>query len=199
MVQMKLTTIFMKRKQLLKPTNLKRILYILALLTGITISSSFTTVLEEEKVNWLTFEEAVKLQEKKPKMMFIDMYTEWCGWCKRMDKTTYKNPVVAKYVNEHFYAVKMDAEQKGDITYKGQTFKYVANGRRGYHELAATLMQGKMSYPTTVFLNKKMEVLQPIAGYQNAKSFEAILAFFAQEAYLTTPWPDFQKNFKSSL
>ncbi len=189
----------MKRKQLLKPTNLKRILYILALLTGITISSSFTTVLEEEKVNWLTFEEAVKLQEKKPKMMFIDMYTEWCGWCKRMDKTTYKNPVVAKYVNEHFYAVKMDAEQKGDITYKGQTFKYVANGRRGYHELAATLMQGKMSYPTTVFLNKKMEVLQPIAGYQNAKSFEAILAFFAQEAYLTTPWPDFQKNFKSSL
>lgn len=178
---------------------MKRILYISALLIGITLSSSFTTVIEEEKVNWLTFEEAVKLQEKEPKMMFIDMYTDWCGWCKRMDKTTYENPVVAKYINEHFYAVKMDAEQKEDINYSGRTFKYVANGRKGYHELAATLLQGKMSYPSTVFFNKKMQVLQAVPGYQDAKSFEAILAFFAQEAYLTTQWNNFQKNFKSSL
>lgn len=153
------------------------------------ISYAFTVPAgDSDGINWLTFEEAIKLNEKEAKPIMIDIYTDWCGWCKRMDATTFGNGVVAKYVNEKFYAVKFDAEQKGDIEFGGKTFKFVESGRRGHHELAAAMMNGRMSYPTTVFLNDKMEMIQPLAGYQDAPSMERIVKFIGSKAYLDTKW-----------
>lgn len=64
-----------------------------------------------------------------------------------MDKATFQRPEVATYMNEHFYNVKFNAEQKEDIEILGNNFKFIAQGNRGYHELAAALLNGKMSYP----------------------------------------------------
>ena len=69
---------------------------------------------EEVAIKWYTWDEAIALNAKNPKKIFIDLYTEWCGYCKKMDANTFKDPEVAKYMNEHFYAVKFDAEQHGD-------------------------------------------------------------------------------------
>ena len=151
------------------------------------------------KVNWVTFEEAVKLNEKDPKPLLIDIYTEWCGWCKRMDKTTYQNETLVTYINKNFHAVKLDGEQKEDIVYKDYTFKFKNEGRRGYNEFAAALMNGKLSYPTTVFLNKDMQLLDRVPGYLNEKVMEQVVSYFATEKYKTEKWEDFVKNFKSSL
>ena len=66
-----------------------------------------------EKVQWMSFEEAVAKNKLEPKKIFVDVYTDWCGWCKKMDAGTFNNPVVAKYLNEKYYNVKLDAEGQG--------------------------------------------------------------------------------------
>ena len=129
----------------------------------------------DKEINWITFEEAIALNKENPKPIFIDLYTDWCGWGKKMDQSTFKEKDVAAYMNENFYNVKFDAEQKEDVEYKGNTFKFVEQGRRGYHELAAGLLQGKMSYPSFVVLNKEEQIMQIIKGYQTSDRFLPIL------------------------
>jgi thioredoxin-related protein len=137
---------------------------------GITFSLLFfSTISFGQEVNWISFSEAVELagSEENPKKVFIDVYTDWCGWCKKMDKDTFQNPQVAKYMEDNFYMVKMDGEGKEPIDFKGKTYKFIPSGRKGYHELAAALMQGRLSYPTTIFLDEEMNMLSPVPGYQN--------------------------------
>ena len=65
---------------------------------------------EGSGVKWLTFEEAVEKSKTEKRKIFIDVYTDWCGWCKVMDKNTFNDPEVAKLLNEKFYPVKFNAE-----------------------------------------------------------------------------------------
>ena len=153
----------------------------------------------DNKINWITVEEAYQNIQTNKKPVIIDVYTDWCGWCKRMDRDVFSNPTISKYINENFYAVKLDAEHKGDITLGDKTFKFKASGRRGYHELAAALLQGKLSYPTIVFLNKDFNMIQPIPGYKNPKEMEAIINFIGSGAYQHTEWASYQKSFESKL
>jgi uncharacterized protein YyaL (SSP411 family) len=151
------------------------------------------------KINWLSFEEAVEKNKKDPKPILIDIYTDWCHWCKVMDDSTYQNSVIVAMVNKYYYPVKLNGEEKKDITYKGRTYTFKKQGRRGYHELAAAIMNGQMSYPSTAFLNKDEQLLQNVPGYVKEKRFEIILAYFSKENYKNTSWKDFEKNFKSSI
>jgi thioredoxin-related protein len=137
--------------------------------------------------------------KKEPRKILIDIYTDWCGWCKKMDKDAYENQTLAKYINDNYYAVKFNAEQKTNVDFDGHTFKFQANGSRGVHELAAALTNNKLSYPTTVFMNEELQIIQPIPGYMNAASIEPIITYFGEDAFKKTSWPDYQKNFKSAL
>ena len=153
----------------------------------------------QEKINWVSFEDAVEFNKKDPKPLLIDVYTDWCGWCKRMDKTTYQNDFLVQYINKNFHAVKLNGERKDSIVFKDRTFKYVPNGRRGFNEFAALLLNGKLSYPTTIFMNTKLQLLDRVPGYLNERIMEKVTAFFATERYKTQEWDEFVKNFKSSL
>ena len=119
-------------------------------------------------ITWITWDEAVKATKENPKKIVIDVYTDWCGWCKRMDATTFKDPKVEAYIAENFYAVKFNAEQREDIVYDGNTFSYQKNGRRGVHGLAASLLDNRLSYPSVVYLNGDMERIMISAGYKDA-------------------------------
>ena len=151
----------------------------------------------ETKVNWMTFEEAVEASEIEKKKVFIDVYTDWCGWCKVMDKNTFNQDVIAEYLNENFYPVKLDGEQKEDIEFRGTTFKFVPSGRKGYHQLAAALLNGQLSYPTVIFLDEEFNMLQPLKGYQKAPFFYTVLNFIGGEHYKSTEWEEYQKAFIS--
>lgn len=157
---------------------------------------------KSQEVKWYTIEEAMELTKKEPRIILIDVYTDWCKYCKIMDANTFNNKVIAEFMNQKYYPVKFNAEQKQEITVGGQTFKFVAQGARGYHELAAALLNGKMGYPSVVFLNgenNKLSVLQMLQGYYQAKDFDAIIKFIGNEHYKTGSWEDFVASYKSPI
>lgn len=170
-----------------------------ASLTLILILSSSFRIEEEVKVKWVSFEEAVELSKTSKKKVFVDVYTDWCGWCKVMDRNTFSQPVIAQYLNDNFYAVKLDAEQEEDITFREQTFKFVASGKKGYHQLAAALLNNKLSYPTVVFLDEDFNMIQPLPGYQKPDRFEMIVKFIGSDGYKDTEWTTWESEFQSSL
>ena len=138
-----------------------------------------------ETIEWLNMEEAVKRADKDGKKILIDVYTDWCGWCKRMDATTYEDPAVIKYVREHYHAVKFDAEQHDEVTIHGAVYKWQQAGtRNGVHELAYKMLNGEMSYPTTVFAYSRMDTLiASVPGYLDAAQMHAYLRYFQDEAF----------------
>jgi thioredoxin-related protein len=151
-----------------------------------------------ETINWVTFEQAVAMAEKEPKNIFIDFYTTWCGWCKVMDKNTFADPVIAALMNKYFYAVKFNAEGKDPVEFRGKTYTFIPQGNRGYHELAAGIMQGQMSYPTFVFLTPTMEIITPISGFVKPEEFEPIVSYMGQNLYKPekgVEWETYRNNF----
>ncbi|MFD1553459.1 thioredoxin [Putridiphycobacter roseus] len=123
-------------------------------------------------IEWLDFETAIERNKKEPKYIFIDIYTEWCGWCKKMDASTFLNPEVMAYMNTHFYAVKMDAESKEPIAYNGNLYEYKQyNARAGYNTLSVSLLGNQMSFPSFVILDKKEAKKGKIMGYKEPVAF----------------------------
>jgi thioredoxin-related protein len=166
----------------------------------ILISFGLTSLgLAQTPVKWYTIEEAFALTQKEPRKIMIDVYTDWCGWCKVMDSNTFSNDVIAAYLNSHFYPVKFNAEQKGDISLYGQTFKFVPNGTKGYHQLAAALLNGQLSYPSVVFLDETAKMIQPVQGYIQARQFDGIIKFIGDNRYKTTKWAEFQASYVSPI
>lgn len=148
------------------------------------------------EIHWLTFEEAEAKMKEKPKKVIVDVYTSWCGWCKVMDKKTYTNDSLIRYVNENFYAVKFDAEQKAPVNFKGRKWEFSAQNRA--NDLAVQLMQGRMSYPTTIFMDENFENAQPVPGYLELFQMESILKYIGGNAHKAKPYQDWQHDFKPS-
>jgi thioredoxin-related protein len=147
--------------------------------------------LAQEKINWHSIEEAIQLASREPRVLVIDVYTDWCGWCKRMDATTFSDPEVIKLMNEQFYPVKLNAEGREDIIIGDRTFKFVDNGRRGYHEIAAIVTRGRLSYPTISYVDADGRVLEAAPGYRTPDQFRVHLAYYAEGAYKTQSFDEF--------
>lgn len=153
----------------------------------------------QEKVKWLTFKEAVAKQSTEQRKIIVDIYTKWCKWCKEMDESTFNQTDIAHYINENFLAVKFDAEQQEPIVFNDKTYQFVKYGKTGYHELAVELTGGRLSFPTLVFLDENMEVIQAIRGFQTVSRFGQIITYFAQDKYKTTPWAKYTESFNPSI
>jgi len=143
-------------------------------------------------IKWMTIEEAYALNQKTPKKFVIDVFTDWCGWCKVMDKKTFTNPAVADFINQNYYAVKLNAEQKEDIVLGKDKFSYVSQGDRGYNQLAASLLRNQVSYPTVVFLDEKMQLIQPVPGFMEAPAFHQVITFFGGDYYQKESFEQFK-------
>ncbi len=166
-------------------------------LTSMMLISNQSKNTEESPVKWMTFDEAIAKSKMEKRPIFIDVYTDWCGWCNVMDKNTFSDLQVSKLLNEKFYAVKFNAEQHEDVTFQGTTFKFVPSGGKGYHEFAAALMNNEMSYPTVVFLDENFAMIQPLPGYKKADEFHKIAQFIGEGYYKTVKWDAFQSQYKS--
>ncbi len=147
------------------------------------VSLGWIQICAQEQVRWLTLAEAIELNRKEPRKFLVDVYTDWCGWCKRMDATTFSDEEIAKYLNAHFYSVKFNAEMKDSLTLGERTYHFVDQGRRGYHEVAAILTKGRLSYPTIVYLDEELRHIEVEPGYKTAEQLSERLIFFKEEQY----------------
>jgi len=180
---------------------MKKELLILLLVAGLAFSGQAQNS-PKEKINWMTWEEAIAVQKKDrdnfnadkkanpaPKKIFLDVYTAWCGWCKKMDATTFVDASVVKQMNKYYYAVKLDAEMTAPIIYNDHTFvnpnPTPVKGRRGTHQLAASLLDYRMSYPSYVIMDENTNRLVIYKGYKQVDDLNGILNFFGTNQYLT--------------
>ena len=150
-----------------------------------------STYLNAQEINWLTIEEAEAANKNEPRKILIDVYTDWCGWCKKMDATTFEDKNIVEYLNKNYYCVKLDGEDNDILVFKGVEFNFVNEGRRGYHELAAGFLQGKMSYPSLVFLNEDLTVLQVMNGFRTSNELLPIITFLGDNAYKEISWTEY--------
>ena len=117
---------------------------------------------------WMTWAEAMAAHGKAAKPILVSFYTDWSTWDKRMEKNTFGDPRVIEFVTANFYPVRFDAEQQGPLTFEGKTYKYRKNGSRGVHELAAELLDNRLTYPAIVYLDGDLARLLVSGGYKEA-------------------------------
>lgn len=170
------------------------------------LASLFFSNIQAQNVKWMSMNEALAAQQKEPRKIFMDAYTDWCGPCKTLDKNTLNHPKVAAYLNKHFYPVKFNAEGTEKITYQG--FEYTnpnhdpkRKGRNAQHFLANAL---KISaYPTLVFFDEKGKVISPVVGYKTPQQLELYLKMMVNDDYkkLTSQeaWEAYQSNFEAEF
>jgi thioredoxin-related protein len=149
-------------------------------------------------VKWYTFQEAVTLNQKAPRKIIIDVYTDWCGWCKVMDKETFQNPLISKILTEKYYPVKFNAESKESVTFEGHTFINDGQGSRPVHQLAVALLNGKLSYPSIVFMNEKNQLITAVPGFQKPEQMEPLLIYIWNSLYeKNIDFQQYSNSFKS--
>ena len=146
-------------------------------------------------VSWLDFKEAQEKNKQVQKPFLVDIYTDWCGWCKHMMKTTYSNPAMANYINTNFYPVKFNAETKDTIEYNGKIYKPLSKEPKTPHELAVKFLGSSLSYPSTIFVTNNFEYSLLTQGFMEEKKMEPILVFMVENAWRTGIFDEFNKHF----
>ncbi|HRO42221.1 MAG TPA: DUF255 domain-containing protein [Flavipsychrobacter sp.] len=148
---------------------------------------------DSTEIHWMTLDEVQVAMKKLPKKVFFDVYTDWCGWCKVMDKKTFSNKEVIRYMNKNFYAVKFNAERTDSVMFLGKMYGFEPGQRA--HQLAVELLGGRMSYPTSVILEEHFQNPAPIPGYLDVTMMEKILKYLGENIYKSKQFPVYEKEF----
>lgn len=150
----------------------------LCLLLASGCSSTKKVVLDEIVLASYSFAQLDSLLalEKRPIAVFL--HAEWCTFCKNMEQTTFRNKQVIELLNEKFYFISFDGEQKESVSFNQHEFNYQPNGRSsGTHELAVALgtVDGSLVYPTLVILNPQYEIVFQHGAFLGARQMKLIL------------------------
>ncbi|MFT5167882.1 MAG: thioredoxin-related protein [Saprospiraceae bacterium] len=158
--------------------------------------ASFSFTYKVDKVQWYSWEQAMELAQADHKKIIVFIHTDNCVWCAKMENATFNETHISSYINEMYLPVKFNAQDKETILFNNKEYKYIKQGNAGYHELAAALTGGRLVYPTTVFLDEEIRVLQSIQGYQEYNFFEMILTFYGEDNHTKTPWKKYKDNYE---
>ncbi|MCU0452078.1 MAG: DUF255 domain-containing protein [Bacteroidetes bacterium] len=128
------------------------------------------------EVGWTPFDEGMKLAKEQNKKILVDLYTDWCTWCKKMDADTYPNPMVSSELKGNYIAIKLNAESSDPVTFNGQTMTSA--------EFAKAV--GVTGYPSTLFIDEDLQPITVVPGYAPPERFVKILTFFSGNHYKVT-------------
>ena len=169
------------------------------IVTILFLAASFRVAAQEgEGIHWLTPAQAEAKMKERPKKIFIDFYTSWCGWCKKMDAATYSNPSLAKYMNNNFYAIRFDAEMKESFHFMGKEYHFDPQYRANTFAVDFLKSQGQWGYPTTVFVMENMENPFVLPGYHVVKEMEFFIRYYGDNICKHKSQIDYQKEFVSN-
>ena len=149
-----------------------------------TLKSSHDSV---KTISWYGFEEGMKKAKSEKKYIFVDFYTEWFTYCKKLESETYTDEKVYKYLNDKFVPIKVNAESQNKVSFAGQKLTE--------QELAATF--GVSSYPTLFFMNGEKDALGQIPGFVTADDLFMIANYVATNSYKTKSLDQYKNSFKS--
>lgn len=135
-------------------------------------------------LQWLSFDKGLAEAQKSDKKILVDVYTDWCGWCKRMDRDVYANNKVASYLTQQYVLVRVNAESSEELHYKGKT----------YSEMGLAEEFKVTGYPTILFLDPNGNHITSLPGYVKADEFLGIVKFIGEDYYKTMKWEEYQKN-----
>jgi thioredoxin-related protein len=138
----------------------------------------------EANALFTNYTDAVSKAKAQNKMILVDVFTDWCVWCKRMDKDVYTDPAVQAEMNKYFTSVKLDAEATKEQTFRGAT---------GTEQSIAQNMK-VTGYPTTVFMTPDEQVIQAIPGYIKAPEFALVLRYIGTKGYETKNFEEWKKT-----
>ncbi len=173
---------------------------IMALVMGFVGSDALAQ--KNTQINWIemnSIDDAIK-ETVENKRIFVDSYTDWCGWCKRMDRDTFADTLIAKIMNHYFINIKFDAETKDEIMFGGQVFKNPnPKGRRTAHELTHYLLNKRLSYPSYTVMNKDLTIATIIPGYYPPEQFEAMAVFLGGRYDEVYSWEEFREIYPKEI
>ncbi len=124
---------------------------------------------------WSSIENAISASENNNKKIIIDVYTDWCKWCKVMDEKTFQDPSFSKYIDDNFNTAKFNAESKEPVMFNGKQYNWQDGRRNGMHQLAMDLMDNRPSYPSLIILDADLNKLQVVRGYKSPEQLKSIL------------------------
>ncbi len=142
----------------------KYLLFFIFFLFG--IQNSFAQKKPKETFHWLTFEQLKDSMAVKPKKIFIDIYTDWCGPCKLMDKKVFPKADVVRLMKENYYAVKLKSETADSVNFNSKDYFLKPYKTAVINELVVEigLDAGHLSYPTLVILDENYKNIYRYPG-----------------------------------
>jgi thioredoxin-related protein len=176
-----------KRNKIMVLAILLAIIFLFGLKSYFKIDEQNAEAVEEAKpfaLNWLSYNEGLALAEKENKYVLINFYTDWCGYCKKMDKETYSNEEVKSILNENFVIVKVNAESEN---------KVIENGEEISERELARLYQVS-GYPTTWFLESNHSQIAPLPGYVTTEQFIPVLNYIGEGWYKTISFKEYMEK-----
>ncbi len=179
--------------------KLYKVIWILILTIGCFIprTDAKSSANSPEELKWTPIDKAIiENKASNKKYILVDLYTEWCGWCKKMDENVYTDAQVVSMLNADFTVVKFDAETKDAVNFNGKSYSFTKTGARGANQLAMDLgsTSGKLGYPTLVVLDANGNKIQAFPGYKDVQSLTELLKYFQTESYKKMDFQQFQSG-----
>lgn len=173
------------------------------ILFPLLLAALFSGTMQAQNIEWKTIEQAAKTDSKSnTKLYFVDFYTSWCGWCKKMDRETFTNPIVAKILNTYYLPVKFDAEGNSEFSWHGTKYnnlEVAPGGRRSTHSFAKAVLGTQMGFPSFCIFNSDQSKLTIIQGYQSANDLIVMLWYFASGDNKRYPFDKYRQIFDKDI
>lgn len=161
----------------MKPWQVIRMLPVLALLAAAPSQAA--------GFGWKSWNAGMAEARATGRPILVDVYTDWCGWCKRMDRDVYSRADVRNYLSKKFVTIKLDAESSDLASFEDRSMT-----------LGAIAQRFKVSgYPTTIFLRAQGEHLVNVPGYVPAERFMLMLEYIGDDHIgRGVKWTEFEKR-----